>query len=121
MQQVIEFRQFLKEFTAINQRTVPEVHLWNQYIIYGALFGMADTVARQMQKLYPAEFTRYMEDNIPDSDYNLFSMMNISQRLSEAVARAVDAEKSRESGDGGSSSLGGGGGHSGGGHGGGSR
>ena len=47
--------------------------------------------------------------------------MNITQRLSDAVARAVDAEKSRESGDGGSSSVGGGGGHSGGGHGGGSR
>lgn len=121
MRQVVEFRQFLKDFTIINQRTVPEVHLWNQYLIYGALFGMADTVARQMQKLYPAEFTRYMEDNIPDATFNLYTLMNITQRLSDAVARAVDAEKSRESGDGGSSSVGGGGGHSGGGHGGGSR
>ena len=120
MRRVIEFRQFLKDFTLINRRTVPEVHLWNQYLIYGALYGMADEVARQMQKLYPAEFTRYMED-LPSTSFNLFALMNITQRLSEAVSRAVAAEKSRESGGGGSSSEGGGGGHSGGGHGGGSR
>lgn len=117
---MIEFKNFLKDFTILNQREAPEVHLWNQYLIYAALFGVADKVSKQMKKLYPTEYTEYSQDHLLD----VFTMMALGylvQKLAEAGLRAASTQAARESGEGGSSSVGGGGGHSGGGVGGGSR
>ena len=120
MRRVVEFRQFLKDFTLVNERSVPEVQLWNQYLVYASLFGIAEEVARQLEKLYPAEFAQYAKD-LQACDLNLYSLVNVTQALSDAVKWAASSDSSREGGGGGFSSLGGGGGHSGGGHGGGSR
>ena len=120
LKEVIEFKNFLKDFTILNQRTIPEVHLWNQYLIYAALFGIADKVSKQMKKLYPTEFAEYSQDHLLD----MFAMMALGylvQKLADAGLRAAATQAARESGEGGSSSVGGGGGHSGGGVGGGSR
>ena len=120
LKEVIEFKHFLKDFTILNQREAPEVHLWNQYLIYAALFGIADKVSKQMKKLYPTEYTEYSQDHLLD----VFTMMALGylvQKLAEAGLRAASTQAARESGEGGSSSVGGGGGHSGGGVGGGSR
>ena len=120
MKEVIEFKHFLEDFTILNQRAVPEVHLWNQYMIYAALFGIADKVSKQMKRLYPAEYTEYSQDHLLD----VFTMMALGylvQKLADAGMRAAATQAARESGEGGSSSVGGGGGHSGGGVGGGSR
>lgn len=120
LKEVIEFKNFLKDFTILNQREAPEVHLWNQYLIYAALFGVADKVSKQMKKLYPTEYTEYSQDHLLD----VFTMMALGylvQKLAEAGLRAASTQAARESGEGGSSSVGGGGGHSGGGVGGGSR
>ena len=51
--QALQFRQFLKEFTIINERNVPEVSLWGEYLIVASLFGLADKVASSMKRLAP--------------------------------------------------------------------
>jgi len=122
MRQVPEFRQFLKDFTLINKRTVPEVHLWNQYLVYAALFGIADEVAGQMQALYPMDFARYAQEMSLEPSGGIPSLLNLSQNFSSIASRVVSAHSTLDSDpEDGFSFLGGGGGHSGGGHGGGSR
>ena len=46
-------KKFLQEFTKIKEREPIEVKLWNDYLIYAQLFGVADEVAKQLKKLYP--------------------------------------------------------------------
>jgi len=120
LKEVIEFKHFLKDFTILNKRTAPEVHLWNQYLIYAALFGIADKVSKQMKRIYPTEFAEYSQDHLLDM-VAMMALGYLVQKLADAGMRAAANQAARESGEGGSSSVGGGGGHSGGGVGGGSR
>ena len=119
---VIEFRNFLKEFTLSNERVASEVGLWKTYLIYAQMFGIADKVASQFKKLYPQQFSEFAGD-LGMSDvilYNTIRMNNSIARMSYMRALEKAASKSAR-GLGGGTSFGGGGGFSGGGSGGGSR
>jgi len=53
---VVEFKNFLNDFTLSKERTANEVGLWKDYLVFAQLYGIADKVASQFQKLYPKEF-----------------------------------------------------------------
>ena len=127
----IEFRNFLSDYTLINERGVPELGLWKQYMILAASLGIADKVAENFEKLYPKvmeEYTR--ETNLMDMATTYIILSDIRRSsyamMSSAILRheeirAKEAAERRSSGGGGSISFGGGGGGFGGGHGGGTR
>ena len=123
------FKQFLKEFTVINERYTPEVSLWGDYLIVAALFGMADKVARDMKHLAPDASIRSLSVPVSDlSDVVVFTdVFRAATRSAYNYATAPVYSSSggggghSRGGFGGHSSFGGGGGFSGGGHGGGSR
>lgn len=50
------FKKYLEDFTIINERQAREVQLWDDYLVFAQLFGVADTVAQQFKALYPAYF-----------------------------------------------------------------
>ena len=90
-----------------------EVQLWDEYLMFAYLFGMADKVAKQFKNLYP-EIVREMEAN--NLDYGTFVYINnISAASVHAASAARQAAESYSSGGGGFSSGGGGGGSFGGG------
>lgn len=127
--QAIGFRQFLKDFTIINERHVPEVALWGEYLIVASLFGMADQVAKDMKRLAPE--IKLGNINMPVSDFTsavalsdvFCSSFRNSYRSHSFSSRSSGGSYGSGSygGHGGHSSFGGGGGFSGGGFGGGSR
>ncbi len=53
----MKLKKYLKEFTLIKEREPIEVSLWNEYLMYAQIFGMADEVANQFKKLYPEVIT----------------------------------------------------------------
>ena len=90
-----------------------EVKLWDEYLTFAYLFGMADKVAKQFKDLYP-EVVREMEAN--NLDYGTFIYINsLSNRTVHAASAARQAAESYSGGGGGFSSGGGGGGSFGGG------
>lgn len=117
---LIEFQNFLKDFTLSDQRVATEVKLWKDYLVYAQLFGIAEKVAQQFKKLYPAEFAQVAQQTgMNDSTLwrTIYWTNNLSTRsFNSAVQRAGSV-----SGGGGRSSFGGGGGSFGGGFGGGAR
>lgn len=126
---LLQFRNYLSEFTLSKEREVPEVALWGQYLVFAQLFGIADKVAKGLSKLYPDQFADYSEKLGMDSDSMRSSVAlwtgsaaGAYRVASNRQSAAEAAAKSRSSsGFGGGSSVGGGGGFSGGGFGGGSR
>ena len=50
---VVEFKNFLEDFTLSKERGATEVGLWKDYLVFAQLFGIADKVAQQFQRLYP--------------------------------------------------------------------
>ena len=105
-------KQFLIEFTNIKEREAIEVHLFDEYLMFASIFGIADKVAKQFKELYP--------DVIHDYDYdNVIFINSISRTGVRAASVAKSRAQSYSSGGGGFSSSGGGGGSFGGGGGGG--
>ena len=117
---LIEFRNFLKDFTISDQRGANEVKLWKDYLVFAQLFGIADKVAQQFKRLYPAEFDQLARESGLDATTFLYTMNWANRMSTRAVSNAV-ARAGSSSGFGGHSSFGGGGGFSGGGFGGGAR
>ena len=133
---LIEFKNFLQDFTLSKERGAIEVTLWKDYLVLAALFGIADRVAKEFEKLYPAEFSQFTQ-NVGMSSNTFFNTLYVSNDISASSMRQALAEKAaqavkssggsssggsyRSSGGGGHFSSGGGGHSFGGSHGGGSR
>lgn len=109
-------KKFLEEFSRIDTREVLEVHIWDEYLMFAYIFGIADKVAKQLKNLYP----EVLEDpnNYIDLDTILY-INYLSNRSVNAASTAKSRAESYSSGGGGFSSGGGGGGSFGGGGGGG--
>lgn len=110
-------KKYLKKFTLIKEKEPIEVHLWNEYLIFAQMFGIAKEVAKQFEKLYP-EISKYMSEY--GYDYNtMYFLYNVSNTGMKSANSAKARAESYSSGGGGFSSGGGGGGSFGGGGGGG--
>ena len=129
---LVEFKNFLEDFTLHKERRSVEVTLWKDYLVFGALFGIADMVAKEFQKLYPAQFTEFTQASGLNgtSFYNVMSMSNsisaaamrnAKSELSKHTSSGSSSSSSRSYGGGGHYSRGGGGHSFGGSHGGGTR
>ena len=111
--------------------------LWRDYLVLAALFGIADKVAKEFEKLYPVEFSKFTQSAGFTNAATLYNTLRYSddisasamrQALSEKAAHAIRSSSSsssgssyRSSGGGGHFSSGGGGHSFGGSRGGGSR
>ena len=125
-QHLIGFRKFLGDFTLVDVRETAEAHLWQDYLVYGALFGIADKVAKQLKDIDPVLFERTVGYDYTTFNGALYSLNNLSRAITSANRAYAASTYSGGSGGswggyGGHSSFGGGGGFSGGGHGGGGR
>lgn len=125
VRQVFGLKKFLKDFTLIEDRGVVQVQLWNDYLIFASLFGIADRVRKDFKQVCPEYFqlsdVAQMMDRMDASTFN--TMVNVPAMYFADSARLYAEPSSGDSwlGGGGSSSWGGGGGFSGGGSGGGGR
>ena len=107
---IMGFKKYLLEFSLIGERTVSESIIWQDYLTFAALLGIADKVIEQFGKVYP-DVTQY------STNAQYYYML--SHRYTKASYEVAQA--ARSAGSGGRSSFGGGGGFSGGGSGGGTR
>ncbi len=124
VRKVYGLRKFLKDFTLIDDRGVVEVGLWNNYLIFASLYGIAGQLYKDYQKVCPEYFSLVStEGSMSDAVTATVLMRSFADSASESFsdsAYSYSAE-SRSGGGGGHSSWGGGGGFSGGGSGGGGR
>ena len=111
-------KRFLLDFSSIEEKQVIEVKLWEEYLMFASILGIADEVEKQIGKLCP-EFNQ--ASNI-DYTYTMLATRSFMYGGVRSASAAYDAAHSSSfSGGGGASSFGGGGGGFSGGGGGGSR
>ncbi|MBQ2872560.1 MAG: DUF2207 domain-containing protein [Bacilli bacterium] len=109
-------KKYLEEFSRMDTKEVMEVKLWDEYLMFAYLFGIADKVSKQLKDMYPEVIEEMHSQNF---DYDTLLFVNhISLRSVSAASSARSAAQSYSSGGGGFSSSGGGGGSFGGGGGG---
>ena len=94
---------FFNEFENMKDKEAIEVMLWEEYLMYAQLFGVADKVAKQFKELYPDVITDYSYDSV-------IFVNSISHTSMVSASTAKSRAESYSSGGGGFSSGGGGGG-----------
>ena len=114
--QLYGLKKYLEEFSRIDTKEVMDVKLWDEYLMFAYLFGIADKVAKQLKDMYPEIAIQMQENNIDFSTIDFVT--HISSRSVSSANNARSAAQSYSSGGGGFSSGGGGGGSFGGGGGG---
>ena len=115
---VFGLKKFLSDFTLANERHLSEVALWNDYLVYATLFGIADQVMADMKQINP----EYLQMNQITRNLTDRTVVPVLLTTTSTTATSIrQSVESRNSGGGGHSSFGGGGGFSGGGSGGGVR
>ncbi len=112
MEHILGLKKFLEEMSLIDEKEVIEVKLWEEYLIFASILGIADKVQKQLGRLCPT----FNEESSLDTVYTMHMVHMFSHNSMYASQQA-----SRSSGMGGSSSFGGGGGGFSGGGGGGVR
>ncbi len=118
-------KKFLLDFGTFNIKELPEIALWERYMVYATLFGIASKVSKSMN-VKIQEISDYENIQTFHTNYYNFQMCNIiNSSISSAVSMAnhtamevAASSMSSSSGSGGGFSSGGGfGGGGGGGHG----
>ena len=118
-------KKFLLDFGAFDIKELPEISLWERYMVYATLFGIASKVSKTMN-VKIQEISNYESVQTFNTSYYDFELCNIiNSSISSAVSMAshtamevAASSMSSSSGSGGGFSSGGGfGGGGGGGHG----
>lgn len=121
---LLGFKKFLSDFTLVRERGSREVGLWQDYLVYASLFGIADQVAKELHDIDPKLFEETVAMDYNHTSWLLWHNNQMATAITNAQVRAANA-MGRTSGSfggfGGGTSFGGGGGFSGGGFGGGAR
>ena len=124
VRKVYGLRKFLKDFTLIEDRGVVEVGLWNNYLIFASLYGIAGQLYNDYRKVCLEYFSLVSVEGMSDVSTATVLMRDFADSASESIsysAYSYSADRGSSGGGGGRSSWGGGGGFSGGGSGGGGR
>ena len=121
---LLGFKKFLSDFTLVKERGPREVGLWQDYLVYASLFGIAEQVAKELHDIDPQLFQQAVDMDYNRTAWLLWHNNQMATAITNAQVRAAKA-MNRTSGSfggfGGGTSFGGGGGFSGGGFGGGAR
>ena len=117
------FKNFLKDFGTFDTKELPQIVLWERYLVYATVFGLADEVEKAMNTKiseYPdvyANYAMYYSYNDIHIAHHINHAINSSINTAN-VAASRNATGASGSGFGGGFSSGGGfGGGGGGGHG----
>ncbi|WP_110252098.1 DUF2207 family protein [Streptohalobacillus salinus] len=107
---LVQFRNYLKDFSLLDERVVKEVSLWEDLLIWASLYGITEEVAKQLETFYP-EFIEQSQISFTDIYVAHLFISSMNSGYSSGVSAA-------SRGGGGGTSFGGGGGSFGGGGGG---
>ena len=80
------FKKFLNDFGRFDEKELPEIILWEKYLVYASLFGIADKVSKIM-KIKFSEINPNEEFNPTFSDY--YTMSSLSNNLAKTINTSV--------------------------------
>ncbi len=100
------FKKFLLDFGRFDEKELPEIELWERYLVYASIFGIADKVSETMKIKFNS--SNYNVSNRGFLfDYMLWSSLNrnlngtISSSVSTANNKVMEASSSKMSSGGG--------------------
>lgn len=100
-------KKYMQDFSMLDKREIPEVVIWEKFLVYATAFGIADKVLKQLKMVYPN-----IEQEFNTNHYGYMYLMlhtNFSNSFSNAITTSMSTAYSSATGGGGGFSSGGGG------------
>ena len=100
--------KYMEDFSMLDEKEVPDIVLWEHFLVYATAFGIAEKVLKQLKVVYPD-----LEQNLDVNTYTYMHIMlhtNFSSSFSNAISTSMSSAYSSATGGGGGFSGGGGGG-----------
>lgn len=100
-------KRFLRDFSTFDEKTLPEISLWEKYLVYAVPLGCAKKLSKDMQ--IKVEEFNYTNTNV--DMFDIAYMMHLNSTINKTVISSVQAaysEKARVEAANSSSSSGGG-------------
>lgn len=104
-------KRYMEDFSMLDKRNVPEIVIWEKYLVYATAFGIADKVLKQLKIVYP-NLEEITSINNSYTYMNLMIHANFASSFSNSISSAMSSAYTSATY---SSGSGGGGGFSGGG------
>ena len=86
-------KKFLLDFSMMPEREYFEVHIWEEYLIFAQLLGIADKVEEQFSKLYP----NFNQETLLNTQTTTIAVRNMAEICYEGVQAGVARAAARES------------------------
>ena len=102
-----DLRKYMKDFSRLNEREIPEIIIWEKFLVFATVFNIADKVLEQLKIVYPN-----IEEKLSTNNYGYMYLMintNFSRSFTNAINNSISSAYSSASGGGGGFSGGGGG------------
>lgn len=101
-------KNYMEDFSMLDKREVPEIVIWERFLVYATAFGIADKVLKQLKIVYP-NFEE-ISDLSTSTYMHLMLYNNFSSSFSNSISTSMSTSYSSGTGGGGGFSGGGGGG-----------
>lgn len=101
-------KKYMEDFSLLDEKEIPALEVWEEYLVYATVFGIADKVIKQLRLVYP-QIDEMGNFNTASYVY-LMSHTNFNTSFSRAINSSISSTMSSGSGGGGGFSGGGGGG-----------
>ena len=81
-------KKYMEDFSMLDDKTVPELILWEKYLVYATAFGIADKVLKQLKIVYP----QIMDDNFHSGTYlGLMYYNNLNNNFIHSLEHGVNS------------------------------
>ena len=104
----VGLKKYMEDFSLLNEKEIPALELWEEYLVYATVFGIADKVIKQLKIVYPE--INEMDSFSTTSYIYLMSHTDFNSSFNIAISSSISSAMSSGSGAGGGFSGGGGGG-----------
>lgn len=104
----VGLKKYMEDFSLLNEKEIPALELWEEYLVYATVFGIADKVIKQLKIVYPE--INEMDSFSTTSYIYLMSHTDFNSSFNIAISSSISSAMSSGSGAGGGFSVGGGGG-----------
>ena len=98
-------KKYMEDFSMLDKREIPEIVIWEKFLVYATVFGIADKVLKQLKTVYPN-----INEQLDINTYGYMYLMmntNFSNSFSSAITNSMSSAYSSATGGGGGFSGGG--------------
>lgn len=101
-------KKYMEDFSLLKEKEVPDLVIWEHFLVYATAFGISDKVIKQLSIVYPNFETS--DAFVTGSYMHLVATTNFASTFTNSISSSINTSYSSGSGGGGGFSGGGGGG-----------